>query len=101
MIRQETVSGSETILTVTGTIAGEALDEFAKKMEAVAAGHSTTVTLDLSQCMAMNSAAIGKLLVLRMRLGEKKKGLRIEGCSAQLWDVFKKIKMDSLIPMKQ
>ncbi len=101
MVRQETVSGGETILTVTGTLAGEAVAEFGKKIEAVAASHATTVTLDLSQCLAMNSAAIGKLLVLRMRLGEQKKALRIEGCSAQLWDVFKKIKMDSLIPMQR
>ena len=99
MYRQETVSGGETILTVTGTIAGEAVAEFGKRIEALAAGRSTTVTLDLSQCIAMNSEAIGKLLVLRMRLGEQKKALRIEGCSDPLWNVFKMIKMDILIPI--
>jgi len=101
MFRQETVSGGETILTITGSVSGEVVAEFGKKIEALAAGHATTVTLDLSQCTAMNSEAIGKLLVLRMRMGERKKALRIEGCSPQLWSIFKTIKMDSLIPMQQ
>jgi anti-anti-sigma regulatory factor len=100
MFRQETVTGGETILTVIGPVAGEVVVEFGKKIEALASGRATTVTLDLSQCTAMNSEAIGKLLVLRMRLGEQKKALRIEGCSPQLWSIFKTIKMDILIPME-
>jgi anti-anti-sigma factor len=101
MFRQETVSGGETILIVTGPIVGDVMAEFTKKLEALGASRSTTVTLDLSQVPAMNSAAIGKLLSLRTRLVEQKRVMKIHGCSDQLWTIFKMIKLDTLIPIEK
>jgi anti-anti-sigma factor len=101
MFRIETVSGDESILVAIGPIAGESGAEFGKKIEALVAGRASTVTLDLSQVPAMNSEAIGKLLLLRKKLAEQKRVLRIQGCSDPLWQIFKTIKLDTLIPMAQ
>jgi anti-anti-sigma factor len=101
MFRLETVSGGETILTAVGPIAGESVAEFGRKIEALVAGRATTVTLDLSHADGMSSDAIGKLLELKKKLVEQKRVLRIQGCSDTLWDVFKRIKLDSLIPIQK
>jgi anti-anti-sigma factor len=101
MFRLETVAGDETILTAVGPIAGESVAEFGRKIKALVAGRATTVTLDLSHAEGMSSDAIGKLLELKKQLVEQKRVLRIQGCSDTLWDVFKRIKLDSLIPMQK
>jgi anti-anti-sigma factor len=101
MFRIETVSGDETILIASGPIAGEATADFGKKVEALVGGRASNITLDLSQVPAMNSEAIGKLLLLRKKLADQKRVLRIQGCSDPLWQIFKTIKLDTLIPMQQ
>jgi anti-anti-sigma factor len=101
MFRLETVSSDETILIAIGPISGESAADFGKKIEALIGGRGSTVTLDLSQVPAMNSEAIGKLLLLRKKLAEQKRTLRIQGCSDPMWRIFKTIKLDTLIPMQQ
>ena len=101
MFRTETVSGGETILIITGPVIGDAAVEFGQKIEALKAGRSSTISLDLSQAPAMNSQAIGKLLMLRGTLFEQNRVLRIQGCSDALLELFKMIKLDSLIPIEK
>jgi anti-anti-sigma factor len=101
MFRQETVSGGETILTAMGSIGGETAVEFRRRLESIAAGRATTVTLDLTQATGMTSAAIGMILALRKKLVEQKKVLRIQGCSDQLLSIFKMIKLDTIIPIQR
>jgi anti-anti-sigma regulatory factor len=101
MFRTETVSGGETILIVIGPVVGDASVEFGQKVEALIAGRSSTITLDLSQVPAINSQAIGKMLMLRGRLFEQNRVLRIQGCSDPLWGLFKTIKLDTLIPIQK
>jgi anti-anti-sigma regulatory factor len=101
MFRTETVSGGETILIVTGPVLGDTAVEFGQKIEALIAGRSSTISLDLSQVPAMNSQAIGKMLMLRGRLFEQNRVLRIQGCSDALLGLFKMIKLDSLIPIEK
>jgi anti-anti-sigma factor len=101
MFRTETVSGGETILIVTGPIVGDAAAEFGQKVEALINGRSSTITLDLSQVPAMNSQAIGKLLMLRSKLFEQNRALRVQGCSDPLYGLFRTIKLDSLITIEK
>ena len=97
MLRQETVSQTETVLVVLGPLTGETLPEFERKMEALCSSKFDMITLDLSQSPAVTSAAIGKLLSFRKRLHDGSKGLRIRGCSSPLLKVFQMIKLDTLI----
>jgi anti-anti-sigma factor len=101
VFRQETVSGGETILTAMGPISAETVAEFGRRLELLAAGRSTTVTLDLSQVNGMTSAAIGMILALRKKLVDQKKVLRIQGCSDQLLEIFRMIKLDTIIPIQR
>jgi anti-anti-sigma factor len=96
MLRQETVSQFETILVVIGALAGEAVEEFDRKMTELCAGRFTLITLDLSQVPSMNSAAIGKLLSFRKRLLDQQKSLRIHGLSDGLRKLLHVLKLDEL-----
>jgi anti-anti-sigma factor len=97
MFRQETVSNDETILVIGGPLSGEDVAEFQKKMEALCAGRSMTITLDFSQTPTVNSAAIGKLILFRKKLADKGKSLQIRGCSDGLLKIFRMIRFDKLI----
>jgi anti-anti-sigma factor len=97
MFRQETVSNDETILVIGGPLAGEDVAEFHKKMEALCAGRSMTITLDFSQTPTLNSAAIGKLVLFRKKLADQGKRLQIRGCSDGLLKIFRMIRLDKLI----
>jgi anti-anti-sigma factor len=101
MLRQETVSQSETILVVIGALSGEAVEEFDRKMGELCAGRFSMITLDLSQVPTMNSAAIGKLLSFRKRLLEQKKTLRIQGLSDGLYKLLQVIKLDQLFDIRK
>jgi anti-anti-sigma factor len=101
MLRQETVSQSETILVVIGALAGDAVEEFDRKMSELCAARFAMITLDLSQVPTMNSAAIGKLLSFRKRLLEQKKILRIQGLSDGLYKLLQVIKLDQLFDIRK
>jgi anti-anti-sigma factor len=101
MLRQETVSQFETILVVIGALAGEAVEEFDRKMSELCAGRSSTITLDLSQVPAINSAAIGKLLAFRKQLLNQQKSLRINGLSNGVYNILHAIKLDQLFEINR
>ena len=101
MFRMETVSGGETILIAEGEITEESTEEFGARLDALFAGRATMVTLDLSRVPAMGSRAIGKLLLLKKRLGEQGRRLRVQGCSDSLLSVFRMIKLDTVLPIQK
>ncbi|MGO9308647.1 MAG: STAS domain-containing protein [Spirochaetia bacterium] len=101
MLRQETVSQFETILVVSGALAGEAVEEFGRKLTELCAGRFSIITLDLSQVPSMNSAAIGKLLTIRKRLLDQQTSLRIQGVSPGLYELLHMIKLDQLFDIRK
>ena len=101
MLRQETVSSREVILIVDGPLTGPAVEEFQQKMEELCAGRFQKITLDLAQCAAINSAALGKFLVFRKKLDEAGGTLRVSRCSDGLYRVFTAIKFDKLFPIRR
>ena len=99
MVRQETISETETRLVVSGPLYGEAAAEFENKMEALCQGIYRTITLDLSMAVGITSASIGKLVHVQKRLVAQNRSVRINGCSEVLYGIFTKIKLDTLIPI--
>ena len=97
MFRQETVSNVEAVLVIGGPLSGDAVAEFQRKMDALAASRFLTITLDFSQTTTIGSAALGKLLVFRRNLAEQGKTLQIRGCSDGMYKVFQLIQLDKLI----
>lgn len=101
MLRQETVSQFETILVVIGALAGEAVEEFDRKMSELCTGRFSIISLDLSQVPSMSSAAIGKLLTFRKRLLDQQINLRIQGVSPGLYTLLHMIKLDQLFDIRK
>jgi len=100
MIRQDSVSRVEVILAVDGPLAGEAVEDFHRRMVELAAGSFLTITLDLSRTTTINSTAIGKLIFFSRKLAESRKILRIQGCSEGVYRIFKALQLDKLIKME-
>lgn len=97
MFRQETVSNDETLLVIAGPLSGASVMEFERKMDALSAAGFLTITLDLSQVPAINSEALGKLLVFRRKLTGMGKTLQIRGCSDGVYKTLQMIHFDKLM----
>jgi anti-anti-sigma regulatory factor len=100
MVRQVSVSRIETILVVEGPLAGDAVEELNRTLSELAKGSLLTITLDLSHTTGVNSAAIGKLLLFSRKLAEQRKTFQIQGCSTELFRVFKALQFDKLMKIE-
>ena len=97
MLTQNAVSKEEVVLKVTGPLSGEATAEFHARMEEMTGGNYLTVTLDLAETPAINSSALGKILLFQKKMSEGGRKLRIVGCSDTLFKAFQMIKFDTLV----
>lgn len=97
MFSLEKVSQTEIMLVVSGSLYGEAGAEFEKRLEWLSQSEYSTITLDLSMALGITSSAIGKLLSARKRLLERNKTIRIQGCNETLYQLFQRIKLDTII----
>ena len=101
MILTRELDDGEVRVEVSGALNGEMAVEFQELLETLAEGNATVVTLDLSNVPAINSACIGKILLHRRRLTEAKRSVRIDGCSEPLFNTFRLIKFDRLVPIER
>ena len=92
----ETGAGQHT-LYAGGELWGEVGQQFNAWMEKLYDTRSSTMILDLSTALSMNSSAIGKLISVLRRANEERRTFRIVGCSDRLFDMFRIIKLDSII----
>jgi anti-anti-sigma regulatory factor len=97
MFEVKQVSSDEVILAVDGPLSGESALAFGLQMDDLAATRKSVITLDLSRTPAINSAAIGKILMFRKKLVEQQRTLQIRGCSPELFSTFQMIKFDTLM----
>jgi anti-anti-sigma factor len=101
MFERKMISKDEVVLEVSGSLSGETTNEFHQHIEELAAGDSVKITLDLTNTTAINSSALGKILLFRKRLAEQERTLQIRGCSESLFKTFQMIKFDTLISIKK
>ncbi len=101
MFRQETISRYEAVLVISGPLSGDAVSEFQMKMEKLSAGEFLTISLDLSEATSISSAALGKVILFRKMLRDQGKTLKIDGCSKELYTMFKQLQLERLIDIKQ
>jgi anti-anti-sigma factor len=99
MTTRSSASRDETLLVIKGPLSGSAVDAFQARMEEAVRVGSFTITLDLSEVPAINSAVLGKLLMFRMRLAETGRTLRIRGCDDGIYRMFRMLRIDTLIPV--
>jgi anti-anti-sigma factor len=101
MFERKAVSKNEIVLQVPGSLSAETTNEFQKQVEELSKESWSTITLDLSSTMSINSSALGKILLFRKRLAEQERVLQIRGCSEALFKTFQMIKFDTLISIKK
>jgi anti-anti-sigma regulatory factor len=101
MFERKTASPEEVVLSVTGSLSAEATTEFHRQVEELVAASYGTITLDFSRTVAINSAALGKILMFRKKLAEQQRSLQIKGCTESLYTLFQMIKFDTLISIKK
>jgi len=97
MFTFEKVSTTELRLVVSGSLYGEAAEEFEKRLEMLAQSDYPTNTVDLTMALGITSSAIGKLVSARKKLVERNKTIRIRGCNETLYQTFLKIKLDTIM----
>jgi len=101
MFERKNISKDEVLLSVVGSLSGETTNEFHRQVEELAAASYAIISLDLSRTDAINSSALGKILLFRKKLAEQQRTLQIKGCSESLYKTFQMIKFDTLIPIKK
>lgn len=94
-------SSEEVVLAADGPLTDDNADEFKAQLDALLAGGWPIVTLDLSLVKGMSSNPLGKIVMLKMRLQERHRTLRVRGCDPELYELFRKIKYDRIITITQ
>jgi anti-anti-sigma regulatory factor len=95
------ISGEESMLVVQDAITGENASEFHRLMQELCDSDTSIVTLNLSGATAINSSALGKIMLFRRKLEEGQRRLQIRGCSEILFKTFQMIKFDTLISIQR
>jgi anti-anti-sigma factor len=101
MFERTNISKDEVLLSVVGSLSGETTNEFHRQVEELAGTSYAIISLDLSRTDAINSSALGKILLFRKKLAEQQRTLQIKGCSESLYKTFQMIKFDTLITIKR
>lgn len=101
MFERKQVSRQEVMLSVTGSLTAETSVEFHGQLQALAAGDSSVITLDLSRTESVCSPALGKILLFKKKLAEQQRTLQIRGCNETLYATFQMINFSSLISIER
>ncbi len=101
MFQKSELSRGEVVLSVSGSLNGETAGRFQGFLEEMAGGGQRFITLNLKDVDSINSACIGKILLLHRRLAERDRVLRIRGCSEPLYRTFCLIQFDRLLDIEK
>ena len=99
MVTRSPLTKDEILLEVEGPLEGEPAALFQAELETVATGPYRTVTLDLSRVPSINSSSIGRILLVRKKLADQGRCIRIRACSDALRATFRLIRLDRLVPI--
>lgn len=90
------VSDDEVELSVTGPLRGTVVAEFNGMLRMLASKEYKLITINMRECEAINSAAIGILISVMKALGPGR-SLRMTGCSDSLREKLRTLRLDVLI----
>jgi anti-anti-sigma factor len=96
---RQTASGEVEVLP-TGHLTREDMDELSKRLGEALALARGAIVLNFQDLKSLNSSAIGKLLHFKAQCDLKGIRLSIRHCSAEMQQLLKMIRFDSLIQME-
>jgi len=100
MIRLREISPVEVEVAPEGHLAREDMNEFQVWLERALQGGQRTIALNFAGVDTLSSSAIGKILHFKRQCDELGRRLVIRNCSAQMLQLLKMIKFDSLIQIE-
>ncbi len=96
---RETAPGEVEVLPM-GHLTREDMDELSARLEEALARARTAIVLNFKDLKSLNSSAIGKFLHFKAQCDMKGIKLSIRNCNAEMLQLLKMIKFDSLIQME-
>ena len=96
---RETVHG-EVEVVPSGYLSREDVDELSKALEDALGRARGAIVLNFEALKSLNSSIIGKLLHFKSQCDQKGIKLSIRHCSAEMLQLLKMIRFDSLIQME-
>jgi anti-anti-sigma factor len=100
MIRVREISSAEVEVVPEGHLAREDMNDFQMWLERAIQGGHRTIALNFASVDTLSSSAIGKILHFKRQCDELGRKLIIRRCSAQMLQLLKMIRFDSLIQIE-
>lgn len=100
MIRLHEISSVEVEVVPEGHLAREDMNEFQTWLDKAIQGGHRTIVLNFASVDTLSSSAIGKILHFKRQCDELGRRLVIRQCSAQMLQLLKMIRFDSLIQIE-
>jgi anti-anti-sigma factor len=101
MFKRTEISEQEVQLQVTGSLDSTTAMEFQEQLKSLSGQRYKVITLKLREVPSINSTCIGKILLLRKRLSEQNRSIRISGCSDALYNIFQLIDLDKRVDIER
>ena len=101
MFKRKEVSENEITIEVQKITPQEFSDHFQQEANEVLNTGYALVTLDLQAVKHLSTAGIGKIIMMHRKMNEQKRTLRIKGCSNALFEVFKLLQLNNLMPIEK
>jgi anti-anti-sigma factor len=101
MIKRNVVSADELKLEIDGDLTGANAQELSQELESVLSESYKTLTLEMTETTAINSASIGRILLARKKYKDANIGIRIVGCSDVIYEALTSLNLDRLISVRK
>ena len=99
--QKKIVSEKEIALEVEGSLTGPEAEDFQAALEEVSSDSSlSTLTLNLTETTAINSASIGRILLAQRKLEETGAFLQIDGCSDAVYETLTSINLHKVVTIR-
>jgi len=96
-----TIEGNTATLKIVGMIITENAYQIGEKLDEVLKSDALEFHLDFSACRLICSKGIGRLIVFIKDYEQKGGKMDVIKCSPNVYELFKTIKFDSLMPINQ
>jgi len=96
-----TIDGTTATLKIVGMIITENAYKFGEKLDEVIQSGALEFHLDFSACRLICSKGIGRIIVFVKDYERQGGKVDITKCSPSVYELFKTIKFDSIMPISQ
>ena len=95
------VSKDEKILATDSCLYFKKENDYKHYFEDLISGNHQRIILDLSRLRAIDTISIMKILILKNRMLKEGRTLQIKGCSDDVFNTFKFLRIDSFINIEK